>query len=212
MASYADFARRCPQLLPAPIADPAFIASFERQALRVLDHEEAIKRFLHADDSLIALCHWNAQIDNAWFWRDPDGVLQCGLIDWGRVRQMNLAYALWGCLVGADLAIWERHLDELLALFVAEFTSHGGPDMDMAKLKLSLQLYAATIGLAGIMIAPERILLRLPEAEFAAGPGDPVIRAHEEARCFLHILTIFLSQWRSQDFGASLDRMLAKNL
>ena len=59
------------------------------------------------------------------------------------------------------------------------------------------------------MIAPERILLRLPEAEWASGPDDPIIRAHEEARCFLHILTIFLSQWRAQDFGASLATMLA---
>ncbi len=209
VTGYADFARRCPQLLPASIIDPTFIASFERDALRVLEHEEAIKRFLHAENRLIALCHWNAQIDNAWFWRDPAGALQCGLIDWGRVRQMNLAYALWGCLVGADLVIWEHHLDELLALFVAEFTSHGGPAITAAELKLSLQLYAATIGLAGIMIAPERILLRLPEAEWASGPDDPIIRAHEEARCFLHILTIFLSQWRAQDFGASLATMLA---
>lgn len=39
--------------------------------------------------------------------------------------------------------------------------------------------------------------------------AQPIIRAHEEARCFLHILTIFLSQWRAQDFGASLATMLA---
>ena len=30
---------------------------------------------------MIALCHWNANIDNAWFWREPDGALRCGLID-----------------------------------------------------------------------------------------------------------------------------------
>jgi hypothetical protein len=209
VAGYAEFAQRCPRLLPAAITDPAFIACFEQDALRVLEHEAAIKRFLHTDEKQIALCHWNAQLDNGWFWRDGDGRLHCGLIDWGRVRQMNLAYAIWGCLAGADLSIWEQHLDELLELFAREFAAHGGHTIAPAKLKLDLQLYMATIGLRGIMIAPERILLRRPEAGRATGPADPMIRDHEEARCYLHILTIFLSQWRAQDFGASLDDMLA---
>lgn len=207
--TYRRFAERCPQLLPADIADPDFIAGFETDALRVLRHETEIKRFLHADTDYIALCHWNAQLDNAWFWHDPAGDLQCGLIDWGRVRQMNLAYALWGCLVGAEVWVWERHLDELLTLFISEFHAHGGPPIAFARLKLHLQLYAATIGVAGIMIAPERILLRLPQAAAAAGPHDPVFEQSEEARGFLHILTVFMSFWRSSDIGKNLEQALS---
>lgn len=206
--TYRQFAARCPQLLPPAVTDPDFIARFEDDALSVLRHENAIKRFVHADPDYIALCHWNAQLDNAWFWKDATGELRCGLIDWGRVRQMNLAYALWGCLVGAEVWVWERHLDELLALFIAEFHAHGGPPIDLAKLKLHLQLYAATIGVAGIMIAPERILLRLPEAETASGPHDPVFEQSEEARGFLHILSGFMSFWRSSDIGANLRQVV----
>lgn len=205
--TYRQFVARCPQLLPEAVTDPEFIVGFENDALRVLRHEAVIKRFLHTDPDYIALCHWNAQLDNAWFWHDETGALRCGLIDWGRVRQMNLAYALWGYLVGADIWVWERHLDELLALFIAEFHAHGGPPLELARLKLHLQLYAATIGLAGIMIAPERILLRLPEAEIASGPRDPLFEQSEEARGFLHILTVFMSFWLSSGIGASLDRV-----
>ena len=61
------------------------------------------------------MSHFNPNIDNAWFWRDASGALGCGLLDWGRVRQMNVAYALWGSLCGAGLDIWDTHLDELLA-------------------------------------------------------------------------------------------------
>ena len=49
---------------------PQFIARLEREAVRFLRHEATIKRFLHADRDFIALCHYNTNIDNAWFWRD----------------------------------------------------------------------------------------------------------------------------------------------
>ena len=210
VARYADLAARAPQLFPAHIRTPEFIAGFERDALRFLEHEAAIKRFLHADPRFIALCHWNANIDNAWFWRDGDGRLQCGLMDWGRVRQLNLAYPLWGCLSGALPDIWDAHLDELLDLFVDELQVHGGARLDRDELLLHLQLYIATFGLSGLMIAPERIVYRLPEAVHASGPHDPLFRQSEQARNLLHILTNFLNVWQRHDFGASLDRLLQR--
>ena len=65
----------------------------------------------------VALCHWNANIDNAWFWRDTGG-LHCGLMDWGCVSQMNLGMAIWGAMSGAETALWDEHFDELLDVFV----------------------------------------------------------------------------------------------
>ena len=133
VARFAEFGRQCPALLPDCTHAPGFWDRFEREAQVVREHEMGIKDYLHADPDYIALCHWNANIDNAWYWRDGADVLHCGLIDWGRVRQMNLAYAIWGCLLAAPQWLWDRHLDELLALFVEEFRSawrpadHGEP-------------------------------------------------------------------------------------
>jgi hypothetical protein len=87
------------------------------------EHEPTIKRFLQSDQKLIALCHWHANIDNAWFRRDDSGVLQCGLLDWGHANQMNVAFALWGCLCTAGLDIWDHHPQMLLVLFGRERTS-----------------------------------------------------------------------------------------
>src|SRR5207302_2501667 len=110
--------------------------------------------------------------DNAWFWRDAAGELQCGLFDWQRGRQMNLAYALWGGLCGASLEIWDDHLDELLALFTDELHAQGGPKLDLGELKLHLHLYTATMGIAQLIEAPALVLSRLPEAAQASGPLD----------------------------------------
>jgi hypothetical protein len=209
VARYATFAAACPQLLPPPLRSPAFIATLDREVGRFVEHERAIKRFLASTPDLIALCHWNAHIDNAWFRRDASGALECGLMDWGRVRQLNLAFALWGCLSGAPVAVWDDHLGELVALFVNELHRGGGPRLDAAELGLHLDLYVATMGVAWLLEAPARILSRLPEAATASGPHDPVFHKSERARNQLHILTNLLNLWRTRDFGASLDRMLA---
>lgn len=176
VARYAEFARLYPQLLPAHISTPQFIARFEHDALRFLRHERDVKHYLHTAPEFIALNHFNAHIDNAWFWRDAAGVLQCGLLDWQRARQMNVAYSLWGGLCGAGQDIWDNHLGELLDLFISELHAHGGPLLDKAELTLHLNLYTAMIGLAGLINVPQIVLFRLPEAAFASGPLDPVFR------------------------------------
>jgi hypothetical protein len=205
-----EFARAAPRLVPAEVAAPAFMERLERDAVRILRQEAAIKRLLHADRDFIALCHYNANIDNAWFWRDAAGALGCGLLDWGRVRQMNVAYGLWGSLCAAEPDIWDHHLGELLDLFVAELQAHGGPRLDPARLRLHLDLYVATMGLATLMDAPTLVLSRLPEAARARGPHDPVFAKDDVARGFLHVFTAFLRLWQRHDFGASLDRLAAQ--
>ena len=92
-------------------------------------------RCLARDPDYVALCHWNANVDNAWFWRDTDDVLHCGLMDWGCVSQMNVGMAIWGAMSGAETELWNNHLDDLLQLFVDEVHSYGGPKLDTDELR-----------------------------------------------------------------------------
>jgi hypothetical protein len=210
VVQYADFAAKCSRLLPQNIVTPDFIARLEKEAARFLHHEKTIKRFLHSNSDFIALSHWNTNIDNAWFWRDLSGVMQCGLLDWGMVRQMNVATSLWGGLCGAGLEIWNRHMDELLGVFIAELKACGGPQLDIGELKLHLKLTVAMLGLGLLMDAPSLVLTRLPEATRAFGPLDPIMHNNELARSFLHVFTAFLNLWQTQDFGSALDELLAR--
>jgi hypothetical protein len=210
IARYAAFAARCPQLLPPQLATSEFVAHLEGGAVRFLSYETAIKRFLHSDRDFIALCHWNAHIDNAWFWREPSRGLQCGLLDWGRVQQINVASALWGCLSAASLDIWDHHLDDLLTLFTDELQRHGGPRLAVSKLKLHLHLYIATIGLTTLLDIPALILAKLPEAVHASGPRDPIFAKNAVVSAFLHIFTVYMNLWQKHDLGASLERLLER--
>jgi hypothetical protein len=201
---FADFAARTPQLWPANIRDPAFLARLREEVVLFHDRADAIRRELHRDPALIALCHWNGNIDNGWFWRDGSGQLQCGLMDWGHVGQMHMALALWGMLSGAEIAMWDAHLDALLALFVGEVRGCGGPAIPVATLRRHLFLFIALLGLAWLMDAPPLIARELPEPDSLSGPHDPRFRANETARTQLHMMSLFLHLWQRHDFGALL--------
>ena len=211
LSDCATFAVRYPQLLPAEARSPQFVERMQRDAFRIRQHEATIQRYLRGNPDLIALCHWNAHIDNAWFWRDSAGTLNCGLIDWGRVNQITVGAALWGCLSAAHHDIWEHHLDELLALFVSEYHEHGGALIAVEELERHLILHVASMGVARVLSFPEVVLFRLPEAATASGPHDPVFLRSDPARNCLHIYTVFLNLWRTRNFGAALDWLLARD-
>jgi hypothetical protein len=202
---FGDFAAEFPRLVPSALAAPDFLARVAEDAPRFLALEPAIKDFLHADPDFIALCHWNANVDNGWFWRDAEGRLQCGLLDWGGVGQMSVALALYGSLSGAEPEIWDDPLDELLALFAAQYRAAGGPDLEPAELKLHLQLMTALMGLAWLLDAPPIIRAQVPELAAVESPRDPRFAANETARMRLHMITMFFNVWRGQDFRATLE-------
>jgi hypothetical protein len=111
-------------------------------------------------------------------------------------------------LSAAHHAIWQQHLDELLALFVDEYYQHGGAKIAAEELELHLILHIATMGVARVLAFPEVVLFRLPEAATATGPLDPIFMRSDPARNCLHIYTVFLHLWRMRDFDAHLNTLL----
>jgi hypothetical protein len=210
IARFAEFGSRHGALLPPNTLSPAFVARMERDAPRLLEHETRIKRYLCSQPDNIALCHWNANVDNAWFWRGQEGVLECGLLDWGRVGQMNVALALAGGLMSAGLEIWNRHLEELLALFADEYRGAGGPQLDPAELVFQVSLFVASTGLAWLMDAPALLRATVPDLEDVLSPLDARIVDDETARTQLHMFSVFLNLWETRDFGAQLDELLRR--
>lgn len=199
------FAAEFPKLLPSNIANPIFIAQLAEDMPRFLEQEQKIKHHLTSDPALIALCHWNANIDNGWFWRDSTG-LQCGLMDWGRVGQMNIALALWGSLSAAEPAMLDAELDNLLTLFLHEYATHGGPALSLETLQTHLFLYIATMGMAWLLDAPPIIRAQLPDLTPTHDRFYPGFKTNEAARTQLHMLTNVLNLWQRRDFSRLLNK------
>jgi hypothetical protein len=207
VARYGEFSRNFPQLLPDTLRAPAFLARLDEEAPRFVACAPAAAAALTQNAEMIALCHWNANVDNAWFWRDADGALACGLMDWGNVSEMNVAMALWGCLSAAEADLWNHHLEELLTLFVSEFAMSGGSVLETNELKRHILLYASSMGLAWLLDAPPLIQRLVPDLAEVESRFDARISENETARAQLQFLTVFLNLWETQDMGELLEEL-----
>lgn len=199
----AAFAQAHPGLLPATVRAPALLAKLRDEVAAIPTLTSRIHRDLQDDTAAIGLCHWNANIDNAWFWRNPGGDLRCGLMDWGCASRMHVAMAIWGALSGADTSLWPS-LDELLGWFAAEFHRGGGAVLDVERLKRQFLRYVAVMGCTWLLDAPAYLQRLLPDLDAVSDRLDPRIRGNEAARVQLQMLTNLLVLWESQPMSAAL--------
>jgi len=210
LSRLAEFADTSPGLLPANVRSPQFIARLRDDAPRFLRHEPAAWSYLAGQRDYLALCHWNANVDNAWFWRGADDVLHCGLLDWGCVGQMNIAMALWGAMSGAETDMWDHHLDDLLGLFVSEIRRGGGPDLNVGELHDQLMLYVGIMAVAWLLDVPALIRSRFGDSASSLSRDDACIKDDESIRAPLQMLTNALNLWETRYFGDLLDAALGR--
>jgi hypothetical protein len=190
--------------LPEGIRSAAFVERLRKEAPVFLDSASRIGEELAGNPDLVALCHWNANVDNAWFWRGEAGELQCGLLDWGNVSQMNLGMALWGCLSAAEVELWDTHLDELLALFAKTYSRACGIEIDARELERHMALYAIGMGIQWLLDVPRFLEKQWPELPREADRFHPGIAGDETIRARLQMMTVFLNLWH----GRTLDVLL----
>lgn len=207
LSRLAEFTETRPGLLPPHVRTPGFLTRLGEEAHEVLRREPAIWRSLREADDHIALSHWNANVDNAWSWRDGDGVLQCGLMDWGCGSRLNLAMALWGAVCAAETDLWDNHFDKLLVLFCTEMEGAGGPRPDPVLMRRNLLLYMALMGITWLLDVPARIDTRLPDADADTTRHDPRIRGDESLRAPLQLFTNMLNLWQTGGLGRHLEAL-----
>lgn len=203
-----QFAADLPQLLPPELRAPEFYDRVLRDVLRIGENRDRLAAYLLGNRDLIALCHWNAHIDNAWFWRDDRQVLHCGLLDWGGVAQITFGSALWGCLSAAHAGMLENDLDALLMLFLQEYRAQGGAGIDAEELKRHFFVHVGVMGAARVLALHKVLRRRLPGGAPILGPHDPLVAEEEGLRTVLHIYTVLLTLWSKADLGAALDHVL----
>lgn len=205
-----EFAASHPTFLPGDLREPAFLRRFAEEAPRFCGQEGRIAEFLDGSERYKALSHWNANIDNAWFWRDAGGELQCGLLDWGNTQVMNMGVALAGSLMAAEPEFLVAELENLVALYAAEFRSGCGEALQTDELKSQLLLHNAAAGLVWLIDAPALIVRAFPGLTTHSSPLAPEFRENEFVRVQLHMLVNFLTIWRHFDVGNVLDEFLKK--
>ena len=198
VARYADFAAGYPQLLPASIRSDEFIAQMVKEAPRSIENADAIRAALKdGARDLTAFCHWNANIDNAWYWRDERGDLACGLTDWGNVGQLNKVTAIQSSLVFAEPGFLIENLGQFFELFSKEFENAGGGPLDPVALELQFALQTIAGGLQWPLDTVPLIERHVPDLATVIDRFDPRTEDDEFVRTQLHLLRGYLMLWQS---------------
>lgn len=200
------FAAVAPQLIPPELRSESFLSRFAEEVELVLRHEDALRRYLNGQPDYIALCHWNPNVDNAWFWRDERDELQAGLLDWGSVGQMCIAQSFYGMTCSAEAQFLNEHRRELQELLVEEYARAGGPVIDVEELAFLSRLAVGLLGVAWILDAPSLVQAQIPDFQSLSGREDPRLRGDFLARAQLQILVIMLNEWLRDEVGAALRR------
>jgi hypothetical protein len=199
-----EFCNAYPQLMPANLCSSSFLDGVCRDLPLLLEYETDIRAYINSRPDYVALCHWNMNLDNAWFWTDTHGTLQVGLLDWGSVGQMSIGQAFYGMTCCAELDLLNTHRRSLMEMLVAEYRANGGPQIELEELMFLHKLGVVLLGVAFVLDAPSLIEGQVPDLYAVTDRFDPRIADNFLGRVELQILAVFLNEWQVGDIGAAL--------
>jgi hypothetical protein len=191
---------RVPHLLPQQMTSEAFLARFKADADWILDHLRELSAALNKNVDYTGFCHANLNLDNAWFWRNQEGSLQAGLLDWGAAGQMSLGQAFYGMLFASDPAKMLPLRRELVNAFIVDYHGASGIQLDPEAL-LQRAKVACLITLPMIVFASEQFVQNYAKMDLGAieGLADPRVVADSGFQTMFAMLGNILTEWFDKD-------------
>jgi len=128
-------------LMPAEMLDIKNLQRIKDELVEMTPYFTDMSDFYQRSNSdYVAAMHANLQADNAFFWRDEYGDLECGVLDWGSFDRAPFCLRFLGCLSGADPQIMMAHEEGIIRCFRDEYHRCGGPDLPLEELLLRYHL------------------------------------------------------------------------
>lgn len=131
----------CPKIAAPELRDEATLKRVKAELIEMAPYFSDMSDYYQRSNSdFVGLAHVNLQVDNAWFWRDEYGDLDCGVLDWGGISRQPFAAKFAGCVSGADSDILLAHIEGLCQCFCDEYHRCGGPKLPVKELLLRFHL------------------------------------------------------------------------
>ena len=196
-----DFIERYPKLFPDHFQEAGLREEFLSFMADGFAARPRIQEILQSGrPKFVAFSHWNGNIDNCWFERQPDGSLVCGFIDWANCGVLPFTQVVSGALGCAEPSVWAENLDELLSVFIQEFEAQGVEKLSREELSLHVRLSLATnFGIS--MAAPVAVARDIEDIDAVSGPRDPIFRDLYTSRVMLFTMTNLIENWKNLNLG-----------
>jgi len=194
-AALQFMSKTAPALYPAYVSDPPFQRKFMDVMLKLNAYSAELSYWKHSNPDYSALGHQNLNTDNAYFWRDRNGELDCGIFDFGGFGVSSLPHKIWWSLNMAEFDQVKANLDDYIESFIATYREHGGPQLDARTVKLALQITALQNCMIMVSAIPNSLKM-CPAKEFLTirDRHDPRIADNVDnkstLRSCLHVLNM----------------------
>jgi len=167
--------------------------------------------FYHSTPSIwMGASHPNCQLDNAYYWYDEHGSMDCGLFDWAVFQRMPIPGALNGCAGTMGAGLYSAHEDGLLKLFCDEHERYGGKRLDLEELRLRMNM-GAVLGAGGLGRFLEKdVYPAIPKEQWHQIESfhSPALTDHWIARIYAMSIDRLLDFWGRRPFRKIVDEFI----
>mmetsp|Transcript_50400 Transcript_50400/g.90498 ORF Transcript_50400/g.90498 Transcript_50400/m.90498 type:complete len:452 (-) Transcript_50400:147-1502(-) len=153
-------------VFPPYVTAQAFQSKFRKAMMLVNAYTAEINYWMHMDNDYTALGHMNLNVDNAYFWRDADGKLDCGVFDWGGMGSSSYGAKLWWWYYCMDHNVFAKSITKLLETFCEQYQASGGPGLDV-KLLQKMVIISGLQQMSGLVSAVPQIMKMCPKKNWA---------------------------------------------
>jgi len=207
------FLQNAPHIFPADLLKPAFLKQYRLEALEIALYFNEIMMYQNVNPDFFALIHPNLPSDNAYYWRDEQGTLLTGLLDWGNACISNIA-GMWNMsFVMCEEGMLREHETSLLQYFVDEVKKGGGPKgITMTEMftqvKLGQGIFSAQAG--GVVM---QLYKNTPKAEWVTMTGrwDPKINDRFSNRNYICAIINNLACWKHRKVYTHFQKWVKAN-
>jgi len=194
----------------------AFLDKLEGVMGQVQGAAPMIESFVYSNPLYVGFGHQNGNTDNAYFYRDTHGVLECGILDWGSTGHMSYAHEFMGSFGSALGEMMAEYEERLMQCFADAHNATGAPEIDAAELTLHLRLvtFVNTYRLLGIVMPfnSEKHQHGKPFWKTVKSYNDDLIRSNFTLKfgvsmLYNKVLLLFL---RMEDYLQSVDEWVGR--
>jgi len=153
-------------VFPPYVTTEAFKTKFRKTMMLQNAYAAEINYWMHMNHDYTALGHMNLNVDNAYFWRDTEGKLNCGVFDWGGMGTSSYGGKLWWFYYCMDYDVLAKGLPTFCQTFCEEYEASGGPKLDAKELEKMIVL-SGIAQMTGLIAAVPQILKMCPKKHWA---------------------------------------------
>lgn len=185
---------------PKEFTQDAYLDRFFNEAYEMGNYCCAMSYYSMVIPEFYSIAHPNAQIDNAFYWRDGEGNVQCGLLDFGGVGFMPIPTAIANGWIGAESDMMDEHEERLIQAFIDEYAKITGFRFDHQDLWMHIKLAHATV-LPGCCANVGTLISKAVDPKDwprITSRRDPLIDDNFLARCYFVQIEMFLAMWKKR--------------